>query len=66
MTEKPKIITTYVHPPIPMRHFDWCAYRDGCEETAPVGWGMEEIMAIDDLLELETAMECEDIMGPSI
>jgi hypothetical protein len=40
------IITEHVFPPIPMRQFDWCAYRDGYEPPDSdgvgggiVGWG---------------------------
>ena len=50
--DKPKIITCHVFPPIPMRYFDWCAYRDGQEEGR-VGWGSYELAAIEDLQELE-------------
>lgn len=51
---KPRIITSFVYPPIPMRYFDWCAYRDGYEEPGnPCGWGSTEQIAIDDLLEQE-------------
>ena len=49
----PKIITTYIHPPIPIRQFDWCAYRDGEEERGGYGWGPTELEALVDLLELE-------------
>jgi hypothetical protein len=27
-----KIITKYVHPPIPIRQFDWVAFREGADE----------------------------------
>lgn len=53
--ERVKIITTHPRPPIPMRSFDWCAYRDGCEETGPVGWGRTEAAAKADLLAQEEA-----------
>ena len=45
----PKIITSYVFPPIPVRHTDWCACLDGHEEFGPYGWGPTEQAAIDDL-----------------
>lgn len=61
---KPKIITCHVHPPIPMRYFDWCAYREGQEEGR-VGWGSFEIAAIEDLQGLEEIDEDEDVMGSS-
>jgi len=46
-----KIITDFVYPPIPDRRTDWCAYRDGDEETeSAYGWGATEEEAIADLL----------------
>lgn len=50
------IKTNYVHPPIPLRKFDWSAYDtdkwDGDPEVkASVGWGQTEQEAIADLLE---------------
>jgi hypothetical protein len=50
---KPDIVTTFVYPPIPVRQFDWCAYRDGREEDGHYGWGKSEADAIADLLEYE-------------
>ena len=53
-----KIITDWVYPPIPYRGNDWCAYRDGDEETASAyGWGATEEEAIAALLELEAEHE---------
>lgn len=46
----PKIITSFVYPPIPMRQFDWQAYFDGEEELGGYGSGKTEQEAIDDLL----------------
>lgn len=43
-----KVITKFVNPPIPVRAFDWLAYRDGDEE-GPQGWGNTELEAIQDL-----------------
>ena len=48
-----KIITDYVHPPIPIRDHDWCAYYDGEEEDQNYGWGRTEQEAINDLLSNE-------------
>lgn len=45
------IITNHIFPPIPMREFDWCAYRD--PERTPYGYGRTEAEAIADLLQLE-------------
>ncbi len=43
------IITEYVHPPIPCRHYDWQAWVDGREEDGPKGWGRTEQEAVNDL-----------------
>jgi hypothetical protein len=40
-------------PPIPSRQYVWCAYRDGTEESGPVGWGSSSVEAITDLIEQE-------------
>lgn len=45
-----KIITSFVHPPIPVRQFDWQAYFDGEEELGQYGNGRTEREAIEDLL----------------
>lgn len=49
MKTDPKIITSHVFPPIPIRAFDWCAYVDGTEESGLRGWGRTEQEAINDL-----------------
>ena len=41
-----------VAPPIPVRQFDWRAWRKGHEEGL-VGWGESSAEAICDLLERE-------------
>lgn len=51
-----------VFPPIPVRHFDYCAYREG-EDFADrdhdkahgvaIGWGRTSSEAVADLLEQE-------------
>ncbi|CAB4187955.1 hypothetical protein UFOVP1169_33 [uncultured Caudovirales phage] len=51
--ERGKIITSFIYPPIPIRKFDWCAYRDGTEESERYGYGVTEDDAIADLLMLE-------------
>lgn len=52
-----RIITDYWMKPIPMRCFDWSAVRedyDGAEDSnCPMGHGLTEQAAIDDLLEIE-------------
>lgn len=48
----PRIITTHVYPPIPVRHMDWRAHYEGEEdEQMDTGTGATEQEAIDDLLE---------------
>jgi hypothetical protein len=49
----PKIITTNVYPPIPVRQFDWSAVFDGYEPGGPIGFGKTEQDAIDDLLQID-------------
>lgn len=53
----PVIVTSFVHPPIPLRSYDWCAYRDGEEEKGSAGWGRTEAEAIGDLLLREDELE---------
>lgn len=62
MSAELKIITHHVFPPIPIRQFDWAAYREGydadCDEDGYfshclVGRGATEQAAIADLLLLE-------------
>ncbi len=43
------IKTDYVHPPIPTRTHDWCAWVDGTEEDGLYGWGRTEADALRDL-----------------
>ena len=45
------IQTHCIYPPIPIRQFDWCAYRD--PERRPYGYGATEAEAIADLLQQE-------------
>jgi hypothetical protein len=44
------IHTEFVYPPIPIRRFDWVAYRD---PEGRVGWGRTQQEAIADFLEGE-------------
>lgn len=48
--EPEPIQTHHIHPPIPLRQFDWTAYRDP-ERRA--GYGATEAEAIADLLQQE-------------
>ena len=45
------IVTSYVHPPIPVRNMDWCAFYDGEEEAGGYGWGRTEAEAVADFIE---------------
>lgn len=45
------IITRYIHPPIPIRYYDWIAYNN--PEFGPWGFGKTESAAIHDLLRFE-------------
>lgn len=45
-----RLVTSYVHPPIPVRSMDWCAHWDGEEEAGNYGWGSTEQAAIADFL----------------
>jgi hypothetical protein len=49
----PKIRTEFVHPPIPLRQFDWLAVDDNTYDGpgSPIGWGSTEQAAIVILLE---------------
>ncbi len=52
MRTAPKIITTHVFPPIPIRSFDWSAHYAGEEdEHMDMGWGRTEEDAVEDLKE---------------
>ena len=45
-----KIVTSYDHPPIPIRKWDWSAVTEYYEPNDPIGRGETEQEAIDDLL----------------
>lgn len=53
----PKINTSFVYPPIPLREFDWAATYDdydGAEDSGnrgEIGYGRTEADAIADLVE---------------
>ena len=49
----PRIITSYVFPPIPYRGCDWQACRDGAEPGDRVGHGKTEAESIRELMEQE-------------
>jgi hypothetical protein len=51
--ELPDVITIYDPPAIPIRNYDWTAYRDGQEEAGPYGYGATRQEALTDLFNLE-------------
>jgi len=53
---KAEIKTSHINPPIPVRDWDWVAYRDGNEERGPRGFGATKESAISDLLDWEGSM----------
>lgn len=57
MSEKRKIVATYINPPIPFRNLDWCAHYDGEEEAGGYGYGATEADAIRDFLDNQEAEE---------
>ena len=52
--EAETIFTQFIYPPIPIRNYDWCAYRDPEKFT---GYGKTELEAIEDLLDNERDFE---------
>ena len=56
MTDADDIVCAYDPPPIPIRIFDWCAYREGYEPPDPIGFGLTKEAAIADLLATEEWM----------
>lgn len=48
---RPRIVTSHVCPPIPVRAFDWCAHYDGEEEAGNYGYGPTEAEAIRDFID---------------
>lgn len=58
MMPKYPIRTLHDPPPIPLRQYDWQAYRDGWDLGAPIGYGRTEDEAVaDPLVEEESALE---------
>lgn len=49
--QRPKVETSYVFPPIPLRQFDWVAHSIGAEPGDIFGWGRTECEAIGDFWE---------------
>ena len=53
ITPPGEIVVDFVYPPIPLRQFDWCAYRADGDEHSPRGWGRTADEAAADLLNAE-------------
>lgn len=48
------LITANIFPPIPIRDWDWCCYRDGDDELSHTyGWGRTEQEALADWRRLQ-------------
>jgi hypothetical protein len=45
------LVTSHIHPPIPLRDYDWCAFRQGYEPGDLIGYGETEEEAINDFYE---------------
>jgi hypothetical protein len=45
------LVTSNIHPPIPLRDYDWCAFRQGYEPGDTIGYGETEEAAINDFYE---------------
>jgi hypothetical protein len=50
-TRSPGALTSYIHPPILDRHFDWSAHFDEMEAAGPYGHGRTEAAAVVNLLQ---------------
>lgn len=56
------IITEYVNPPIPGRHFDWSAHLEGYEPGDPIATRAEAISDLQDqLAELHAERDTDDM-----
>jgi hypothetical protein len=50
-TTKAVLVTEYIHPPIPLRHFDYCTFEKGEEESGFYGWGASKEDSIRDWMD---------------
>jgi len=65
---KPKVVTEFVYPPIPIRDMDWSAHDSDSYDGAPdsgrrahiIGWGKTEADAIAEFWEKWNEMDEED------
>ena len=53
MKKETKILTSYDYPPIPIRDYDWSAFREDYDEGDLIGYGETEQSAINDLIRKE-------------
>jgi hypothetical protein len=54
---------TFVHPPIPERHFDYRATRSNYEPGLPMGYGRTPLAALADLMDQE--FDAEEVTPPA-
>lgn len=59
-----KIVTSYEFPPIPSRHFDWCAHYDDPE--GPTGWGATEQEAIEECAKIADRWAACESLGATL
>lgn len=50
---KSEILTNHINPPIPIRQYDWEAFREDYDEGGIIAYGRTEEEAIKNLLEAE-------------
>ena len=53
MKKETKILTSYDYPAIPIRDYDWSAFREDYDEGDLIGYGETEQSAINDLIRKE-------------
>ena len=53
MKKECKILTSYDYPSIPIRDYDWSAFREDYDEGDLIGYGETEQSAINDLIRKE-------------
>lgn len=56
-TPQQPIHTEHIYPPIPLRHFDWMAWRGDYEPGVTTGYGATREQAVQELLERESMQE---------
>ncbi len=61
ISREPKIQTSPIFPPIPIRGLDWAAHFDNYEPGQPIGHGATEQEAIEDLLSIVEGIDAKSI-----